>query len=80
MPAPGQRTPYQPRKNFNHRFNDKPYFLCYHKAIERGSKRKRKSPGEEVRQKTDFGHAPPSAGDQAHTAALSGGNQEPVSQ
>ena len=36
-------------------------------------------PAEEVRQKTDFGRAAPSAGDQAHTAALSDGNQESAS-
>ena len=29
--------------------------------------------------KPDFGHAPPSAGDQAHTAALSDGKQESAS-
>ena len=33
-------------------------------------------PAEEARQKTGFGHVPPSAGDQAHTAALSDGNRK----
>ena len=67
-------------ENSNYRFNDKPILLCYHLSIERRNERKRRPPGEEVRQKTDFGHAPPSAGDQAHTAALSDGKQEPASQ
>ena len=44
-----------------------------------GERESENPPAEEARQKTGFGHAPPPAGDQAHTAALSGGSQEPAS-